>query len=242
MHSEPHNKAAFTADQILSPHQSLPWQQLLTLPPQQIIVVERMHSGARRFVTLDFGHPILLTDILIPACHDLVSVSIDIWNKGEDIDATRLVIASDIGTRNLVLNDLQPPPLCRYLKITAVGRYGMSTTRCRIPVGYFYGHLIVLPEEGAPDQAQSSSSTIVNDLENQLNVLSMLLEDVNCRYSLACSKLKDLLHPLLTSGISNTSHLSTYMNIMKEGVSTTNNSENAKIFNAYQVKYPKSSL
>ena len=97
---------------------SLPWQHLLVTPPQQVIVVERMHSGARRFVTLDFGQPVLLTDILLPACNDLVSVSIDIWLKSEDVDGTRLVVASDIGSRNLVLNDLQPPPLCRYMKVT----------------------------------------------------------------------------------------------------------------------------
>lgn len=38
-----------------------PWQQLLSLPPQQMLVIERMHSGARRFVVLDFGAPVLLT-------------------------------------------------------------------------------------------------------------------------------------------------------------------------------------
>ncbi|KAF5297110.1 hypothetical protein FQA39_LY02690 [Lamprigera yunnana] len=233
MTSEPQSKSAFTADQIMSPNQSLPWQQLLVSPPQQVIVVERMHSGARRFVILDFGQPVLLTDVLIPACHDLVSISLDLWIKGEDIDATRLVIATDIGSRNLVLNDLQPSPLCRYMKITAVGRYGMSTTRCRIPVGYFYGHLIVLPEEVPVDQIQSSTA-VTPDMENQLNVLSMLLEDVNCRYSLACSKLKDLLHPFLTSGITNASHLSAYMNIMKDSVANTTNAENSKVFAAYQ--------
>lgn len=40
-----------------------PWQQLLSLPPQQMLVIERMHSGARRFVVLDFGAPILLTGV-----------------------------------------------------------------------------------------------------------------------------------------------------------------------------------
>ncbi|KAK5648597.1 hypothetical protein RI129_003489 [Pyrocoelia pectoralis] len=233
MNSEPQSKSAFIADKILSPNQSLPWQQLLVAPPQQVIVVERMHSGARRFVTLDFGQPVLLTDVLIPACHDLVSISLDLWIKSEDVDATRLVTASDISTRNLVFNDLQPPPLCRFIKITAVGRYGMTTTRCRIPVGYFYGHLIVLPEEISFDQIHSPLA-ITTDLDNQLNVLSMLLEDVNCRYSLACSKLKDLLHPFLTSGVTNASHLSAYMNIMKESVTNTTNCENSKVFAAYQ--------
>lgn len=42
----------------------MPWHKLLTLPPKQMIVVDRMHSGARRFVTLDFGQPVMLTDVV----------------------------------------------------------------------------------------------------------------------------------------------------------------------------------
>lgn len=92
-------------------------QQLLVSPPQQVMVVERMQSGARRFVTLDFGVPVLLTDVIIPACHDLVSLSLDLWLKSEETDAVRLVLVQDIGTKTLVLNDLQPPPICRYIKV-----------------------------------------------------------------------------------------------------------------------------
>lgn len=58
-----------------------------------------------------------LSDVVIPACSDLVSLSIDIWMTGEDMDGERLVVASDIGMRPLILADLQPPPLCRYLKV-----------------------------------------------------------------------------------------------------------------------------
>lgn len=82
------------------------------------MVVERMQSGARRFVTLDFGAPVLLTDVIIPACHDLVSLSLDLWLRGEDVDAVRLVLATDIGSKTLVLSDLQPPPICRYIKVS----------------------------------------------------------------------------------------------------------------------------
>ena len=56
-------------------------------------------------------------DVVIPACGDLVSLSIDIWMTGEDMDGERLVVASDIGLRPLILADLQPAPLCRYLKV-----------------------------------------------------------------------------------------------------------------------------
>ncbi|XP_025829165.1 baculoviral IAP repeat-containing protein 6 [Agrilus planipennis] len=229
------NKPVFGVDQILSPPQTLPWQQLLITPPQQVIIVERMHSGARRFVTLDFGQMVLLTDILIPACHDLVSLSVDVWVKSEDVDAVRLVVASDINTKNLILSDLQPQPLCRYLKITAVGRYGMSTTRCRIPIGSFFGHLVTTHLTNKEhEECQKSTCT---ELENQLGVLSMLLEDVGCRYSLASTKLKNFLQPFLNSNVSNASHFATYMSIMKEnepGSCTLGGGEVSKIITAYQ--------
>lgn len=41
-----------------------PWHKLLSTPAKQMIVVDRMHSGARRHVVLDFGYPILLTDFV----------------------------------------------------------------------------------------------------------------------------------------------------------------------------------
>jgi len=98
----------------------LPWHQLLVPPPQQTVVTERMHSGARRFVVMDFGAPIILTDVFIPSCSDLFSLSIDVWAHGEDKDGQRLVVASDIATKALVLSNLEPPPICRYLKVKAV--------------------------------------------------------------------------------------------------------------------------
>lgn len=97
-----------------------PWGRLLCWPPQQALVVERMHSGARRFVILDFGSSVLLTDLMIPSCVDLVSLSIDIWNKSEELDGTRLAVAGDIGYKPLVISDLQPPPVCRYLKVRTI--------------------------------------------------------------------------------------------------------------------------
>ena len=68
-------------------------------------------------MVLDFGRPILLTDVIIPACSDLASLSVDIWMTGEEIDGQRLVVTTDIGIRSLVMNDLMPAPLCRYLKV-----------------------------------------------------------------------------------------------------------------------------
>lgn len=105
---------------------TFPWGRLLCWPPQQALVVERMHSGARRFVILDFGSPILLTDLMIPSCNDLVSLSIDIWIKNEETDGTRLIVAGDIGSKPLIVCDLQPPPVCRYLKVKYM-RYNIGS-------------------------------------------------------------------------------------------------------------------
>ncbi|CAH1128208.1 unnamed protein product [Ceutorhynchus assimilis] len=209
---------------------NLPWQQLLVPPPKQVIVIERMHSSARRYVTLDFGEPVSLTDILIPSCADLVSLTIDVWYCGEELDAVRLVTALDIGTNNLIMNNLQPPPLCKYMKITLVARQGMTTTRCRIPLGYFYGHVVILPEEIPND---INIKPPVTDYEKNLTVLSKLLEDISCRYSLACSKLKDYLQPFLVADMKNTIHLSAYINILKNKGLNVTNPEHNKILTAY---------
>ncbi|XP_069180397.1 baculoviral IAP repeat-containing protein 6 isoform X6 [Procambarus clarkii] len=211
-----------------------PWQQLLSLPPQQMLVIERMHSGARRFVVLDFGAPVLLTDVVIPACSDLVSLSIDIWMTGEDMDGERLVVASDIGMRPLILADLQPPPLCRYLKVTTLGRYGMNTSsQCRIPVGAFYGHTLILPWQLQPGQPHP---TLMNKVsaQTQLTVLGSVVEDIGCRYSLACSKLRSLLNPLLMSPTAPTGPHTSFGYSEMSSVGSRDADLERKITHAYQ--------
>ncbi|KAK6180714.1 hypothetical protein SNE40_008714 [Patella caerulea] len=176
---------------------------MLQLPTPQVLVIERMHSGARRFVTLDFGKSVLITDIVIPACGDLASLSIDVWIQGEEIDGQRLVVASDIGIRTLIMNNIMPPPVCRYLKITTVGRYGAGTTRSRIPIGSFFGHSYILPWEWKEnnDNQTVTTTTSTSQLEaqsqsqliSQLGMFIALQEDLQCRYSLARTRLESLL-------------------------------------------------
>lgn len=73
--------------------------------------------GIRRFIVLDFGQPIRLTDVVIPSCGDLQSVAIDVWLDKETTDATRLVLSNDIAYKALTLTDIQPACVCRYLKV-----------------------------------------------------------------------------------------------------------------------------
>ncbi|XP_065205960.1 baculoviral IAP repeat-containing protein 6-like isoform X3 [Planococcus citri] len=208
---------------------SFPWQQLLIPPPQQTIIIDRMHSGAKRFVVLDFGFPICLTDMLVPPCSELLSLSIDIWTQSEEADGRRLIVASDIGSKMLIMSDIQPPPICRYLKITAIGRYGMSPTKCKIPIGTFYGHSYVLASDG---YAENNSYFRPNsDLNVQM--LCGMMEDVQCRYGLVCSRLRDQLTPFLTSEIPNVDHMNHYLNKNKSK-NTPSEVESQKINNLYK--------
>lgn len=199
-----------------APNVALPWHRLLSTPPKQMIVVDRMHSGARRFVTIDFGYPILLTDLVIPSCNDLTSMTIDVWCFDEDYDMVRLAVCQDISIKSLILSDLQPPPVCRYLKITFVGRLGMSATRCKLPMGSFFGHVVVLNEDSYAHPVMKMVKNRKANIKTQLKVLNALYEDTHCRYCLASSKLVELLQQVLKSDNSNMSHMQSYLNRTKD--------------------------
>lgn len=78
---------------------------------------------------------------------------------------------------------------CKYIfQITTIGRYGMSQIRCKIPLGMFYGHMVVLPGEDYSEMNGSQSSfgnisevALKSMIESQCNILSALSEDVQCR-------------------------------------------------------------
>ncbi|XP_035825485.1 baculoviral IAP repeat-containing protein 6 [Aplysia californica] len=111
---------------------------------------------------------------------------------------------------------------CEKCEITTVGRCSGGTTRSRIPLGSFYGHTYILPWEwprpgpasgtvGGSDTGgagpSSSSADDKNSIKNssnselsshssllsQLGLFLSLLEDLQCRFSLARSRLESLL-------------------------------------------------
>ncbi|KAH3853370.1 hypothetical protein DPMN_095892 [Dreissena polymorpha] len=203
-------------------------------PPPQVLIIDRIYSGARRFVILDFGKPILLTDVAIPMCSDLASLSVDVWVRGEETDGHRLVVAADIGYRSLIMNNIMPAPVCRYLKITTIGRYGSGTTRSKIPIGAFYGHSYILPWEqpsrevgpgvGHPDIPTSSQ------LQAQLSSFISLFEDIQCRYSLAKARLGGLVQQVEVQQYSH-QHTQYYMK------KTKNNEEDNNIIQPTRNKH-----
>ena len=81
-----------------------------------MLVIDRLHAGARHHVVLDFGCVVQLTDVLIPQCSDIMSLSVDVWTVWDDPDVQRVTVVSDINLCACVLKDLLPPPVCRYVK------------------------------------------------------------------------------------------------------------------------------
>ncbi|XP_016428418.1 baculoviral IAP repeat-containing protein 6-like [Sinocyclocheilus rhinocerous] len=203
-------------------------------PPHQSIIIERMHSGARRFVTLDFGRPVLLTDALIPTCADLASLSIDIWNLGEEVDGRRLVVATDISTHSLILHDLLPPPVCRFMKITVIGRYGSTNARAKIPLGFYYGHTYILPWESElklmHDPLRGESEAACQpDLDQHLSMMVALQEDIQCRYNLACHRLETLLQNIDLPPLNSANNAQYFLRKPDKAVE-----EDSRVFSAYQ--------
>uniref|UniRef100_A0A2K5YE67 Baculoviral IAP repeat containing 6 n=1 Tax=Mandrillus leucophaeus TaxID=9568 RepID=A0A2K5YE67_MANLE len=203
-------------------------------PPHQSIIIERMHSGARRFVTLDFGRPILLTDVLIPTCGDLASLSIDIWTLGEEVDGRRLVVATDISTHSLILHDLIPPPVCRFMKITVIGRYGSTNARAKIPLGFYYGHTYILPWESElklmhdPLKGEGESAN-QPEIDQHLAMMVALQEDIQCRYNLACHRLESLLQSIDLPPLNSANNAQYFLRKPDKAVE-----EDSRVFSAYQ--------
>lgn len=52
--------------------------------------------------------------------------------------------------------------------------------------------------------------------QDQISILNALAEDIHCRYSLACTKLRELLSPLLDSETPNMAHMQHFFKLTKE--------------------------
>ena len=149
---------------------------IFSLQPLQHLLVERMEPVSRHFAILDFGYPVSLTDLVIPACGELASISIDVWLLKEQKDSRRLCLSTDIGTCALTLNDLQPPAICRYVKLVLVA-HTTNISKGKIPIGYFFGYPLVFITGATPlattaaatafdAQSSSSSSSTTNTNTN----------------------------------------------------------------------------
>ena len=83
-----------------------------------LLVVDRMHAAAQHFAVIDFQRPVNLTDVLIPPCESLSSISLYAWKEHQtEKEAVHVVTYSEIAEKVLVLTDIIPSIKCRYLKV-----------------------------------------------------------------------------------------------------------------------------
>jgi len=76
-----------------------------------------MTAGAQKFIVLDFGYRVMLSDLIVPASEYMSSLRIDAWLKDEKTDSIFVASTSEIGAKSLTISDLLPPIICRFLKV-----------------------------------------------------------------------------------------------------------------------------
>ena len=115
-----------------------------------------------------------------------------------------------------------------------------TTSKCRIPVGMFYGHSAVLSSDLRLETIQIPAEVVVltpDSIHAHLSILSHLVEDIECRYRLACSKLKRLLEPFMKTEISSLDHVTYYLPKGKERTKLgLSSSADQNILSSYQVR------
>ena len=80
---------------------------------------DHISSGERHTIVLDLGHDVSLTDLIIFPCAQLSSVAVHVWSSGgSERLSKRLAVCTDIAQRSLVLNDLCPKLMCRFVKVS----------------------------------------------------------------------------------------------------------------------------
>jgi baculoviral IAP repeat-containing protein 6 len=187
------------------------FNSIFNFNPMQYLNVERMEPISRHFVIIDFGFPVSLTDIMIPSCNELASISIDLWTHKEQKDSRRLCVSTDISQRAILLNDMQPPAVCRYLKLIFVA-HSTNIVKAKIPLGHYFGFPLVFQNEKPVDLVEDVTNQIYSGENNKklilgyLSYLEKLYEDKKCHYFMSLGKLRELLNDINFPG-DNIGHL-----------------------------------
>ncbi|OZC12882.1 hypothetical protein X798_00517 [Onchocerca flexuosa] len=171
---------------------------IFKLPSQKFLLMERISFGSRKFVILDFGMPVLLTDLFIPSVAEIAAISIDVWLLGENVDGQRLLMTTDICRKSVAAQDLQLFMRIRFVKITYVGRQ-LYNAACKIPIGLFFGHrffsswqVYSYPFMQKEYLAHCMPTNQQKKMAVTLNHLRQLCEDLRCRHQLVSAELHRL--------------------------------------------------
>ena len=82
------------------------------------LIIDMMHLYSWHYAVIDFKSPVLLTDIIIPPCKALASLTISYWQAGEDqMQAEVLAHSEEIGMKAVVMSNIIPSISCQYIKV-----------------------------------------------------------------------------------------------------------------------------
>ena len=112
---------------------------LLQQPKQFMLTVESVQSGAVYYATFELDYAVELSDFFIPPCEYMSSVAVDVWEKGDSENPTRLGSTNDFSTKAFVLSNISPPPVCRFIKISLGGKLGSGGALAKVNMGVFFG-------------------------------------------------------------------------------------------------------
>jgi len=177
------------------------FNSIFTFHPLQCLIVERMEPVSRHFVVIDFTFPVAITDIIIPTCSELSSLSIDYWLFKEQKDSKRLCVSTTISQNPILLNDLQPPIICRYIKLIYVSQ-STNTAKAKIPIGYFFGHPYIFYDDFLPINETNQNVSLPNIFRtpslwsSYISYLEKLLEENQCHYLMSIAKLREFLNEI----------------------------------------------
>lgn len=135
---------------------------------------------------------------MIPACSELSSLSIDYWTYKEQKDSKRLCVSTSVNTNSVLLNDLQPPIVCRYLKLIFVS-LNVNHVKAKIPIGYYFGYPYIFYNDKNNLITDHSLTNVFKQptiAQNYLNHLEKLYEDNHCHYSMSVGKLRELINEI----------------------------------------------
>lgn len=82
------------------------------------MVIDKMHVCSVHYVVLDFQTPVLLTDLIFPPLKALGSITISVWESGQNPEEAQIITHSDrIGNKALVFSNMVTPIQFQYMKV-----------------------------------------------------------------------------------------------------------------------------
>ncbi|CAG0913396.1 unnamed protein product [Notodromas monacha] len=192
-------KNAEPQDEGMSPHEALwTWERLLRDASfnKYVMVVDRLQPGGNRYVVLDFGQPVYLTDIFVPPYADAICFSIEGLASPSRTSGTPIVKANDMKSNAIVLADILTRIPYRYIKVSV-----SAASKFRIPIGIYFGTSFLMdPLEVIPQDEMAR-------LKSKLDLVRAASAEVYCHYQMSCKRLENAVMEKVPKSTGNRDHL-----------------------------------